>query len=348
MLPFGALGYSAQLIVCKRLARRRVDHAHLRGVRARHIERVALRREHHLGRVLGGRPRRDDRVLLQVDHRDRRPAPTANERPLAARFHQAGVRVERRLLRLRPRLVLLPVLLAAVGRAGRFALARLLLRGRDRHHRDDLLVVRVHERHANDRIGPRRGDEQVAAGRSRSRCRRPPPLRLACPTLTSIDRAFDQIAAVEVEDVDHLELAAAGEDLPAVGREGEAVERPGRSAPATPCAVRSGLRSTMMTSCSPIPGAEHRRELAGGVDGDVDREVADFEVPPGGLERPLVRQLHEAVAGATPAGARSGALAATASFAARLAPLADPAAPARRAPTAPPTEARAPRWNCRS
>src|SRR6185312_12225661 len=102
-----------------------------------------------------------------------------------------------------------------------------------------------------------------------------------------------QVSLVEFEDVDNFELAAAGRKLLAVRRPGQPVKSlvDGDS--------RNDLRLRFIQVDDDdfvlaVAGMEDGGELTGGVDGNVDGEVAEVEVFAGGFELPLVGKLHKA------------------------------------------------------
>ncbi len=91
----------------------------------------------------------------------------------------------------------------------------------------------------------------------------------------------------EMEPIDDIVLAAANQKRLTIGREAEAVEGP-RQRDLRRHFARGQIDDG--DHVRPIARMQHRGEFALGMDGDIDGEIAQFDLPAGGPQRPLVRQ----------------------------------------------------------
>ena len=95
-----------------------------------------------------------------------------------------------------------------------------------------------------------------------------------------------------MEAIDNVVFAAAYQQLFAIGREAEAVK--GLRQRLTRYDFRR-LEIDHRDNVRPVAGMEHGGELALRMDRDIDREVAQFDLPAGRPQRPLVRQQDRSV-----------------------------------------------------
>src|SRR5690349_10994243 len=97
----------------------------------------------------------------------------------------------------------------------------------------------------------------------------------------------EQEAVFEGVSVNHLVLAAAGEELGTVRGKAQAVPRLVERDPAEDFWL-SQVKDHYLVP--PVAGVERGEPMAAGVQGQVDREVAQLDLPAGGPQRPLVGQ----------------------------------------------------------
>ena len=241
--------------------------------------------------MCGRGPTGDDLVCIEIDDRDFCIRPQADERTFAVGFDEHGVR-ERVLLHGRFAHLVGDGridLAATIGRAWRVALRLLGLRVRGRQA-DRRFVLGVLQRDANQRIGPHSRDEQIFSRFVQGQPARNHPLIAN----VDADRAvIVQQPLVEIPDVNAIELAATGIELLAVRREREARERLRHRHPRCDFAARRvEVEDRDFVFLHAV--VQHRREQAVRVEFDVNRQVADFELLPNGIQFPLIRQLDEA------------------------------------------------------
>ena len=94
-----------------------------------------------------------------------------------------------------------------------------------------------------------------------------------------------QVAILEMEGVHDLALAAAGKELPTVRREREPVERLGQAYPVDNLRFLQIDHGNLVLA---VAGMKDRQPTAAGMQRQVDRKVAQFQLLAGGTERPLV------------------------------------------------------------